>query len=37
MITLPLIPRRRTQPPAERPAGTRTRHRPETMPRLRWY
>ena len=37
MLTFPLIPRRRTQPPSERPAGARSGQIRNTMPRIRWY
>ena len=37
MISFPLISRRRTQPTSERPAAAPSRHRPDTMPRIRWY
>jgi hypothetical protein len=38
MITFPLISRRRrTRPASERPEPAAPRHRPDTMPRLRWY
>ena len=37
MLTFPLRSRRRTRPAAERAVAPRPRHRPDTMPRIRWY
>jgi hypothetical protein len=37
MPSFPFISRRRSQPESQRPSGARSRHRPDTMPRIRWY